>query len=306
MKISIVTTLYYSAPYLNEFYDRIVATVKKITEDYEIIFVNDGSPDQSLPKALALYKADPKVIVIDLARNFGHHKAIMTGLSKASGDYVFLVDCDLEEPPELLADFWQNIQQDSDCDVVFGVQEVRKGGFIEKHFGGWFYTTFNMLSEYKLTPNMVIARLMSKRYVASLVEHQESDVVFFGLCEITGFKQMALPMQKGHKGLSTYNFKRKLNLLVNAITSFSSKPLTYIFNLGLLLLVSSLIMIANLLLKKFFFGIALAGWTSLIVSIWFFGGLIVFCLGVIGIYLAKIFNQTKNRPYTIIKQLYKH
>ena len=130
MKLSIVTTLYKSSPYIDEFYVRISKEAQKITNDYEIIFVDDGSPDDSLLKVVALYERDSRVKVVELSRNFGHHKAIMTGLSCAKGDFVFLIDSDLEEAPELLGSFWNELQKEDDLDVVYGVQEKRKGGVV--------------------------------------------------------------------------------------------------------------------------------------------------------------------------------
>src|SRR5256885_14440017 len=145
MKLSIVTTLYYSAPYLDEFYDRACAAAEKFTRDFEIILVNDGSPDNSLEVALSIYQKDHRVKVIDLSRNFGHHKAMMTGLAHASGELVFLIDCDLEEEPELLERFHRELIA-SGADVVYGVQQKRKGDLFERVSGTLFFKLFNALS----------------------------------------------------------------------------------------------------------------------------------------------------------------
>ena len=153
MDLSIVTTMYYSASYLEEFYNRITTTAGKIADDYEIIFVNDGSPDNSLDLAISFYERDDRVRVIDLSRNFGHHKAIMTGLSHAKGEVVFLIDCDLEEDPELLGKFYDELKC-SDADVIYGVQQARKGGFVEKISGNIFYWMFNLLSSYPVPTNL--------------------------------------------------------------------------------------------------------------------------------------------------------
>ncbi|MGH9548808.1 MAG: glycosyltransferase family 2 protein, partial [Terriglobales bacterium] len=126
MDLSIVTTLYASAPYLEEFYARTCVVAERVTSDFEIILVNDGSPDNSLEIALSLYRKDARVRIVDLSRNFGHHKAMMTGLAHARGDMVFLLDSDLEEEPELLNTFYEKLQQ-TGADVVFGVQQKRKG-----------------------------------------------------------------------------------------------------------------------------------------------------------------------------------
>jgi putative glycosyltransferase len=278
-------------------------SARKITEDYEIIFVNDGSKDNSLDRAVSLFKRDNKIKVIDLSRNFGHHRAIMTGLAHAGGDYIFLIDSDLEEDPELLEKFWDTLENSKDVDVIYGVQEKRKGRWFEK-FSGWlFYTLFNMISDYKIPKNVSVIRLMTRRYVANLINHKEAHPVFAGLSVLTGFKQEKFYFKKKSKGKSEYNLKRKIGMLVNSVTSFSAKPLVYIFYFGFLIMLGSITVSLIVLYRKLFLGVAV-GWTSIILSIWFFGGLIIFCIGIIGIYLEKVFIQTKNRPYSIIKEIY--
>jgi putative glycosyltransferase len=301
MNLSIVTTLYLSAPYLEEFYKRISSEAQKITDDYEIILVNDGSPDNSLEIAVSLFEQDEKVKVIDLSRNFGHYKAIMTGLSQAKGDLVFLIDCDLEEEPELLSSFYE-IKKGSDSDVVYGIQRSRKGGVFERITGNLFYILFNFLSSYPIPSNIITARLMTRRYVASLVEHKDQEVFLDGLWAITGYKQVSALVNKHSKGKSAYNLRRKISIFVNSITSFSNKPLIFIFILGCAILLISGIPAFYLIIRTIFYGDLLAGWPSLIVSIWLLGGLITFCLGIIGIYLSKIFMETKQRPYTVIRE----
>jgi putative glycosyltransferase len=304
MNLSIVTTLYFSSPYVLEFYQRISVEAKKITSDYEIIFVNDGSPDDSLDVALSLYEQDKRVRIIDLSRNFGHHKAIMTGLSHARGELVFLLDSDLEEEPELLSLFYEFYKKTKDIDVVYGVQKVRKGNFLERLSGEIFYNLFNSISNYPVTANLITARLMSQRYVKALVEHREREIFLAGLFAIAGFRQIPLLVRKDSKNRSTYTLVRKLTLAINSITSFSNKPLIFIFYLGALISLVSGITAIIFIVRKIFFNVMLEGWSSLIISIWLLGGLTIFCLGVIGIYLSKIFSETKQRPYTIIRQIY--
>src|SRR6266545_3593258 len=134
MKISVVTTLYQSAPYIHEFVNRTGAQLKKLTEDYDFVLVDDGSPDDSVGTALSLLQIEPRLKVIELSRNFGHHKAMMTGLEHAKGDLVFLIDSDLEEPPELLGTFFATLIK-HDLDVVYGTQRARKGGVVERFVG---------------------------------------------------------------------------------------------------------------------------------------------------------------------------
>jgi putative glycosyltransferase len=286
-----------------EFYTRIKEEAEKVTENYEIILVNDGSPDDSLDIAISLHEQDGRVGVIDLSRNFGHHKAIMTGLTHAKGALVFLIDCDLEEDPELLGRFYTEFQN-SNADVVYGVQEKRKGGFFERNTGAIYWKLFHLVSSYPMTPNQLVARLMTQRYVANLIEHQEREIFLPGLWAITGFNQVPIMVRKHGKGSSTYTLRLKVSQVVDSITSFSSQPLVYIFYLGSAIMLVSSIAGLYLIVRRLFIGIYLPGWPSLIVSIWFLGGLIVFCLGVIGIYLSKIFMETKRRPYTVIRKIY--
>jgi len=291
--------------YINEFYERISIEAKKITNDYEIIFVDDGSPDDGLQKAINIYQQDNKVKVIELSRNFGHHKAIMTGLKHTQGDFVFLIDSDLEEQPELLGDFWQELQNGEDLDVVYGVQEKRKGGWFEKISGDLFYKFFNKLAGINIPKNTLITKLMTKNFNKNLISFKEESVFLGGLTELTGFNQKSFICHKAHKGTTTYTLTIKLKQFINSITSFSGKPLYYIFYAGLGITSISLVYVIYLLINKFIFMTVVDGWTSMLVSIYFFGGSILFGLGVIGVYISKIFDEVKERPYTIIKKIWR-
>lgn len=303
MDLSIVSTLYRSEPHLREFHARMSREAQRRGESYELILVNDGSPDSSLVLALELARSDPRVKVIDLSRNFGHHKAIMTGLAHSRGKLVFLIDCDLEEEPELLSRFSQEMAQAS-VDVVYGVQDARKGGAFERCSGGLFFRLFNLLSDEPLPVNLCTVRLMTRRYVDALTAHRERAMVIGGLWVITGFAQLAVAIKKGTRSGSHYDLARKIDLLVNAVTSFSAKPLLFIFYLGLTISLLSFVAAFVLIVRRVFFGVLLAGWPSLMVSVWLLGGLTLFCVGVIGIYLQKVFIETKQRPYTIVRAIH--
>jgi len=304
MKLSIVTTLYSSASYIREFHERMSRAASRITDDYEIIFVNDCSPDNSLTTALALYDADLKVKVIDLSRNFGQDKAMMTGLSHASGEFVFLIDVDLEEKPELVEEFWAEMQREKNVDVVYGVQAAMKGDRFEQVGEALFYKVFNYFSSTEVPENVVTARLMSKAYVDALVSFREQEIFLAGLWISAGFCQKGLPVEKLSHSLTTFSFGKKIVLLVNAITSFTSQPLNYIFYLGVIISILSFAYTGVMVIRKLFFGGFLAGWTSLIASIWMVGGIIIFSIGTLGMYLSKIYTEVKNRPYTIVKKCY--
>lgn len=306
MKLSIVTTLYYSAPYIKEFYHRICHVAAAITADYEIVFVNDGSPDEAVEIAIALYKEDERVRVVDLSRNFGHHKAMMTGLMYAQGDLIFLIDVDLEEPPELLLTFYEEFRH-HDVDVVYGVQATRHGSWFNRVSGSLFYHLFNLLSDHPVPPSLLTARLMSQRYVKQLIKHKEHLFNIEGLWEITGFVQIPVTVNKEpYKGSTTYNFSRKLNYAINAITAFSSKPLRGIAYLGLFIIIPSSLYIIYLIIGSAFFHLIISGWTALLISLWFIAGLIIFILGIIATYISVILTEIKNRPYTIVRQFYNH
>ena len=301
--LSIVTSMYRSAGFLSEFHARCTAAAKTLTNAYEIILVNDGSPDDSLRVALDLHERDPHVRVVDLSRNFGHHKALMTGLAHARGELVFLIDCDLEEDPAWLPRFHETLTT-SGADVVFGVQETRKGGWVERTAGRIFFSVFNRMLSHPIPVNVVTARLMTSRYVKALVSHQERELCLAGLWAITGFEQQPITVRKGDRGESTYTVRKRVSALANAITSFSNRPLVYIFQIGMAVMALSVVAGGVLLYKSLSGEIGVPGWASIMVSIWFLGGLIIFCIGVIGMYLAKIFTEIKQRPYTIVRAEY--
>ena len=304
MKLSIVATLYQSAAYIAEFHRRASAVARQLVgEDYEIVLVNDGSPDNSLDFAVQLSESDSHVVVVDLSRNFGHHKAMMTGLAHASGDRVFLIDSDLEEEPECLIDFAQQMQSKR-CDVVYGVQEQRKGNWFERWSGQWFYRVFKSLTGLALPENIVTARLMTRRYVDALLRHGEREDFLAGQWHITGCAQLPQIVKKHSTSQTTYTFRSKMSLLVNSVTSFSNTPLVGIFYIGLAISLIAIAYIAYLAVHWTFLAKPLSGWTSVMASIWLLGGLVISFIGVVGIYLSKIFSETKQRPYTIVRQIY--
>jgi len=304
VKLSIVATLYQSRPYLNEFHARATSAARALAgEDYEIVLVNDGSPDDSLALAVELSATDPRLVVVDLSRNFGHHKAMMTGLSYARGELVFLLDSDLEEEPEWLAGFADRLAQ-AGADVAYGVQERRKGGWFERWSGAWFYRAFNLLTGMRLPENAVTARLMTRRYVDALLLHRESEVFIAGLWHITGFAQVPVTVSKHSTSATTYSISRKAALLINSVTSFSNVPLTAIFYIGTLISLLSLCYIAYLLGHWLVSSQPVSGWTSVMASIWLLGGMIISFIGMVGIYLSRIFAETKQRPYTIVRHVH--
>jgi putative glycosyltransferase len=301
MRLSIVTTLYKSAPTVEAFYRRAVSAAEELTGDFEIVMVDDGSPDDSLQIALSIVARDARVRVVELSRNFGHHKALMTGLEHARGDLVFLIDSDLEEAPELLADFHERIEN-GDWDVAFGYLEQRKGQSVAQYGGRVAWYLIGKLYAIRVVPNQCTVRLMRRNYVDALILHREHTPVIGALWVITGFKQLPVPVVKGvREDRSTYTFLRRTKAFLEGLTSFSVVPLNLMVYFGMF--VSSVAFLVGLIviLEKVLYNLAV-GWASLIVSIWFIGGAIIFCLGVIGMYISRIYIETKNRPYVIVRK----
>lgn len=303
--LSIVTTLYRSAPFIAAFHARITAAAEAITHDYELIFVNDGSPDDSLERVISIARNDPHVKVIDLSRNFGHHPAILAGLSYASGERVFLIDVDLEEQPEWLPSFWTTLEA-SEADVAYGVQKERKGSFFKRQTGALFYTLFNFASRTELPRNCCTVRLMKKAYVQAILSLTESNVFLAGLFYWAGFQQIGITVDKTLRpSRSTYTLGRLFTLFVDALTSFSAYPLKAVFFIGIFMTAASMSAGIYMIVRKLLHPhLLLSGYSSIMVSVWFLGGLIICFLGIIGVYLSAMFTETKQRPRYLIRAVW--
>jgi putative glycosyltransferase len=304
MKLSIVSTLYRSSATIDEFYRRAIAAAEGLSKNFELVLVNDGSPDDSRERALALHAADPRVVIVDLSRNYGHHKAMMTGLTHARGDLVFLIDSDLEEEPELLARFNERLAV-GDCDVVYGVQERRRGGWFERISGGLYFSLLDALSDDKIPRNLMTVRLMTRDYVKALVQHRDREFIIAQLWSQSGFRQIGLPARKLSRSASTYSFRNRIEMAVKHITTTSTKLLYLIFYLGLIISCLAALTILYFVSRYLSAGIGVGGWTSLIVSVWFFGGLGTLILGVLAIYISNILSESKRRPYTVVRRIYR-
>lgn len=302
MMISVVSTLYKSSPFVGEFLARIRSEVEKLTLDYEVVLVDDGSPDDALRIALAQVSIDPRIKVVELSRNFGHHKAMMTGLDHAIGDIVYLIDVDLEEPPELLGVFYEKLTRES-LDVVYGFQGSRKGRIGERFLGWMAWKMLGAVLQIKVPRNHSTVRLMTRDFVSALVRHRESKTAIGGLWVMTGFRQAGIPFEKGSRNQSSYSFRSRAIALLDSVTSFSEVPLYLVFYLGLIVLMISGL-IASLLIIQKLTGEVLSGWVSTLVSVWFLGGLGIFSIGVVGLYISRIFIETKHRPYTIVRKVH--
>ncbi|GAB3368950.1 glycosyltransferase family 2 protein [Massilia agri] len=303
--ISIVSTMYRSRSFLERFLAECLEAVKAIgCHSFEIVLVNDGSPDDSLEYAVNATKRIPELVVVDLSRNFGHHYAMQAGLQQARGERVFLIDSDLEVSPLTLIEFKAK-QDATGADVVYGYQEARKGGMFEKASGGLFYTAFNLLSDTKIPPNLATERIMTRRYVDALLRLGDRNLFMAGMMSWAGFTQIGMPLKKTQReGESTYTLLRRVKLMVNAVSSFSVLPLTWLFNIGVSITLISFLFLAYLLGRKILFDDTMIGYTSLMGLMALSLGVTTTSMGLIGIYLGKVFSQVQNRPTYIIKDIY--
>lgn len=304
--MSIVSTMYRSRAFLEQFLLECLQVLGRIDcRDFEIVLVNDGSPDDSLAYAIERQYDIPQLVVVDLSRNFGHHHAMLAGLHTARGERVFLIDCDLEVHPATLAQF-DTRQRETGADMVFGYQEVRKGGWFEQVSGGLFWKGFNLLSDTKIPENVLTERVMSRRFVDALLSLGDYNVFLGGMMSWTGFHQIGIPVGKKQRhGQSSYTLLKRLQLMINAVSSFSSKPLVWLFNMGVIITLLSFSYAVFLVVRKVIYGDALLGFTSMMAMIAMSLGILTTGLGLIGIYLGKVFNQVQSRPTYIIRDVHR-
>lgn len=304
LTLSIVTTLYRSSATLVEFHARCGAAAARIADRVEFILVNDGCPDDSLRVARTLMADDPRIVVLELARNFGHHKAMMTGLAHARGNLIFLIDCDLEEPPELLTRFHGEMTA-GEWDVVYGVQSHRRGGVFERMTGAVFFSLVEALSDVPLPRNLITARLMSRAYVQALVAHRDRDMQISHLWALAGFRQKAVPVEKLSLSPTSYSLRRKIEMAVRHIVTTSTKILYFILYSGLFISAISLAYLVHSFFEYFLSGSGGSDYRLLIASLWFFGGVIISILGILGHYIAAILAEVKRRPYTHLRAIHR-
>jgi putative glycosyltransferase len=305
MRLSIVTTLYRSAPYIKEFVERTLKAAATLTSEYEVIIVNDGSPDNALELAISLCKDHDRIKVVNLSRNFGHHPALIAGLQHAAGETIFLIDCDLEEEPELVVDFWREFSRSPSIDVLYGVQRSsRKGGWFQRVTGRVFYAAFRFLADdAELNKNICTVRMMTKSYVNALLQFEERDYYFGPICSLAGFDQRPFAIDKKDKGSSTYSLLMKYHLFINCILAFSKKPLYAIFYVGILVMCIAAVLTINVLARKVLYGIDVEGYASLFIAVCFLGGLNIFFVGLVAIYISKILAEVKRRPLFLVKDV---
>ena len=297
--------MYRSRAFLPQFLDRCVSALRDLgCSDWEIVLVNDGSPDDSLEYARSRIGDLHRLVVVDLSRNFGHHHAIQAGLAQAQGKRVFLIDCDLEVDPGVLLEL-HAAQRDTRADMVFGFQEARKGGWFEKLTGALFWKAINAMSDVPIHANMLTERLMSRRYVDALLQLGDRNLFMGGMMTWVGYRQVSIPLKKAaRQGASSYTLVRRLQLMVNAVSSFSSRPLVWLFHIGWLITFLSFGYAIFIVIRKLWFGDALLGFTSMMALNAMSLGILTTAVGIVGIYMGKVFTQVQGRPSYFIQEIY--
>lgn len=309
MKLSIITTLYSSLSFLEKYINEFIAILEdQRINDYEFIFVNDGSKDDSLQFLLQKQNEYSNFVIVDLARNFGHHYALQAGIVQAKGDLIYLCDNDLETPSDFLIDCLNAYNINTHVDLIYGVQDIRKGSFSERVGGLIFWKLMNKLSYVTIPSNLLTECLMTRKFVIELLNLGDSNLFLGGMIHWVGLNKMELTVKKGQRSSkSTYTFKKRLELLFKAFTSFSGKPLVWMFYLGLFFIVASLFIIFILVARKLLLGSEInIGWTSLIITNIFGVGVLSTFLGIMGMYVSNIFTQVQHRPNFVIKKIYRN
>lgn len=302
-KLSIVATMYKSESYIVEFCNRVSGAAEAITSDFEIVLVNDGSPDDSLDVALRYRVGNQKVRVVDLSRNFGHHPAMITGLAQARGQFVYLTDIDLEEEPELLGRYWTTILQNTDVDVIAGLQINRAGSTFGNLLGNSAWSFLASISHIDLPQNMLTTRLMTRRFIEAVLTYPEREIFVEALFADAGYKQIFIAVQKQKQQDSTYSLVKRMQLFLAGLTSVSVAPLYFAIYLTLIM-VAVLVGIVFYALWSALNGSNVPGWTSIVFLVALSTALILSVQSLMGIYLAHIFKEVKRRPLTVIRKIH--
>lgn len=304
-RLSIVAPCFNEQEVLDLFFDRIEAELGRLGVDYEIVCVNDGSRDHTLAVLLARHQRDPRVKVINLARNFGKETALSAGLDAASGDMVVPIDVDLQDPPELIDQFiaaWEN-----GADVAYGVRVDRKADTPLKRFTAQgFYRAFNRLSDVDLPYNAGDFRLMDRRVVEVLRQLPERNRFMKGLFAWVGFRQEAIPYARPERaaGTSSWRYWKLWNFALDGITSFSTAPIRIWSYVGLVAGVLAVGVAGLLVLRTLMFGRDVPGYPSLMVVILMSFGLQMLAIGSLGEYVARIYQEVKGRPLYVVMDRY--
>lgn len=301
--ISYIFPVYNNAGSLDVLYREVKKVMGPLKYGYEFVFVNDGSRDNSIEVLTKLAKKDKQVKIVNLSRNFGHQAAVTAGLDRTSGEAVIIMDADMQDPPRVCVELIEKWEQG--YDVVYAQRRTRKDTFYKKFVANVFYRVLASMSSVDIPRNTGDFRLVSKRVVEVVREMKEYDRFLRGMFSFIGFKQVAVPFDRDprHDGKSEYTFKKQIKLAKAGIFGFSDVPLRFVSHLGFYVSILSVIGIVYALgIKLFFPQIAVSGWTITIISIFFVGGVQLLMLGVIGEYIARIYNESLKRPTYIVEK----
>ena len=300
--ISIVSPVYNSEKIVDELVSRIVKNVSEISEEYEIILVEDGSPDNSWSKILENCARNPRVKGIRLSKNFGQHFAITAGIDNAAGDFLVLMDCDLQDSPEYIKDLYAKAKEGND--IVYTLKEERKHSVFKNFTAAIFFKIFNYLTENQSASSKVGSySIISRKVINAFKNIKDSNRHYLLVLRTLGFKSTVIPIvhQERFSGKSSYNLSRLIKHAINGITSQSDKLLRLSVSLGFILFSLSLVWVVYLVIAYFIHG-SQPGYTSLASLILLSTGLILMSLGIVGIYIGKIFEQVKGRPLYIVDE----
>jgi dolichol-phosphate mannosyltransferase len=302
-ELSLVIPTFNEEGNVQRLYEQIKVVLDQLHIDaYEVIFIDDGSSDASLQRIEELRSQDPNVHYLQFSRNFGHQHALKAGLDHARGAAVISLDADLQHPPALIADMvqlWRN-----GAEVVYTRRQDKQNiGFFKKMSAKAFYWLANRLSEVPIEEGTADFRLLDRKVVTAIKSFKESHLFLRGLIPTLGFKQVALDYEAAarHSGQSKYSFGKMLHFAINGITSSSAKPLYFSIYLGLFFAFLAFVYGCYAIYIAVFTDSAITGWTSLIASVLFIGGIQMILIGIVGIYLGKLFVQSKQRPTYIIQ-----
>ena len=301
-RISVVSPVYGCAGCLRELVSRLQTTLTAIGETWEIVLVDDASPDAAWPVARELGAADPRIKAIALSRNFGQHHAISAGLDFASGDWVVVLDCDLQDRPEEIARLWAKAREGHD--VVFAEREARQDGWLKRTLSRTFIALLNWLSgttyDYRTANFGIYARA-----VVEAVRSMGDPSPFFPIMvRWAGFRATSIPVQHDARGdgESSYTLRKLARLALETVLSHSDKPLRLVAALGLMVSVIALAITGFSVLRYLHGDVTVAGYTSVIASMWLLAGVMLFCMGIIGLYVGRVFESVKRRPLYVVRE----
>jgi len=300
--ISVVIPVYGSPESLNELYDRLLYSLSSITNSFEILMVNDLSPDNSWQIIQSLAEKDERVKGINLSRNFGQHRAITAGLNFVQGEWVVVMDCDLQDQPEEIVNLYNKAKLGHD--VVFGRRSDRQDSFVKKTFSSLFYKLLSYLTGTKQDAAIANFGIYTAKAIDAVLTMGDEIKYFPVMIRWVGFHSCTVEIAHAERktGESSYSYSALISLAVDIMLSFSDKPLKIAVKLGFIISTLSFIVSIYVFLNAFFHDVTVPGWASIAMSLWFLGGLIIMVLGIVGIYVGKTFDQTKNRPTYIVKE----